>query len=75
MLELSLFIGIVLSGVAAGAQADKIKAKLTAENINTLFIYFFLSRDDVAVKYKDFPSSKPGQSAAERYRQQCLSTL
>ncbi|GAB1469332.1 hypothetical protein MASR2M66_02080 [Chloroflexota bacterium] len=40
-LELSLFIGIVLLGVAAGAQADKIKARAINEKIIVFFILMF----------------------------------
>src|SRR5581483_7022319 len=36
-----LFIGIVLPGVSAGAQADKTKAKAINEKINIFFIFIF----------------------------------
>jgi hypothetical protein len=37
-LELPLFIGIVLSGLPAGAHADNINARLEIKNNSTFFI-------------------------------------
>ncbi|HEU0292758.1 MAG TPA: hypothetical protein VFR47_08470 [Anaerolineales bacterium] len=44
MLELPLFIGLSLVGTPAGAQADKINAKLIIENNSTFFIIILFDK-------------------------------
>lgn len=56
-MELLLLIGIVLSGVAAGAQADKVKANTINEKIIVFFIRMFPLKVGIATKYKEFPTS------------------
>jgi hypothetical protein len=61
ILELSLFIGIALSGIAAGAQADKIKARVINEKISNFFMLIFPLKVGIAANYKEFPITQPEQ--------------
>ena len=55
ILELSLFIGIALLGVAAGVQADIVKARTINEKIIVFFILMLPLKVGKAVNYKEFP--------------------
>ncbi len=50
-------IGIVVSGVPAGAHADRINARTINENTITFFILIFPLKVGVAANYKEFPIS------------------